>query len=77
MNTSPSQTSRIKWKDAPTRRVNAAGTTFVYRQLGPAAGVPLILLNHWGAGDERAKRPCRTAESETPYAGYWFDPQTA
>lgn len=49
MNISPSQTSRIKWKDAPTRSVNAAGTTFVYRQLGPAAGVPLILLNHWGA----------------------------
>lgn len=49
MNISPSQLNRIKWKDAPTRSVDAAGTTFVYRQLGPAAGVPVILLNHWGA----------------------------
>jgi len=38
-----------KWIDAPTRRVDAAGTTFVYRRLGPASGVPVILLNHWGA----------------------------
>lgn len=38
-----------KWIDAPTRRVDAAGTTFAYRRLGPATGVPVILLNHWGA----------------------------
>src|SRR6476659_7885614 len=38
-----------KWIDAPTRRVDAAGATFVYRRLGPATGVPVILLNHWGA----------------------------
>ena len=38
-----------KWIDAPTRSVSAAGTTFVFRQLGPATGVPVILLNHWGA----------------------------
>lgn len=44
-----SQASRIHWKDAPTRSINAAGTTFAYRELGPAAGVPVILLNHWGA----------------------------
>ena len=46
----PLQTSSIdKWIDAPTRRVDAAGATFVYRRLGPATGVPVILLNHWGA----------------------------
>jgi pimeloyl-ACP methyl ester carboxylesterase len=46
----PPQTSSIeKWKDAPTRSVDVAGTTFVYRQLGPVAGVAVILLNHWGA----------------------------
>lgn len=46
----PLQTGSIdKWIDAPTRRVDAAGTTFVYRKLGPATGVPVILLNHWGA----------------------------
>ncbi len=46
----PLQTSSIdKWIDAPTRRVDAAGATFAYRRLGPATGVPVILLNHWGA----------------------------
>jgi pimeloyl-ACP methyl ester carboxylesterase len=46
----PPQTSSIeKWKDAPTRSVDVAGTKFVYRQLGPATGVPVIMLNHWGA----------------------------
>ena len=46
----PLQTSSIdKWIDAPTRRVDTAGATFVYRRLGPATGVPVILLNHWGA----------------------------
>ncbi|EJZ19883.1 alpha/beta hydrolase (plasmid) [Rhizobium sp. Pop5] len=37
------------WKTAPTRHVEAAGTRFVYRRLGPDAGVPVVLLNHWGA----------------------------
>jgi len=46
----PPQTISIKkWKDAPTRNVDVGGATLVYRQLGPAAGVPVILLNHWGA----------------------------
>lgn len=39
----------IRWVDAPTRVVEAAGTHFAYRRLGPGAGVPVILLNHWGA----------------------------
>lgn len=38
----------IRWVDAPTRVVEAAGTHFAYRRLGPGAGVPVILLNHWG-----------------------------
>jgi pimeloyl-ACP methyl ester carboxylesterase len=46
----PPETSSIeKWNNAPTRRVDVAGTRFVYRQLGPATGVPVIMLNHWGA----------------------------
>jgi pimeloyl-ACP methyl ester carboxylesterase len=46
----PPQTSSIqKWKDTPTRSVDVAGTKFAYRQLGPATGVPVIMLNHWGA----------------------------
>ncbi|WP_314944711.1 alpha/beta hydrolase [Bradyrhizobium cosmicum] len=44
------QSAKItKWIDTPTRTVDVAGTRFVYRQLGPAAGVPVVLLNHWGA----------------------------
>jgi pimeloyl-ACP methyl ester carboxylesterase len=46
----PPDTSLIEqWTEAPTRSVDVAGTTFVYRQLGPATGVPVIMLNHWGA----------------------------
>lgn len=37
------------WKDAPTRTVEVVGTRFVYRRLGPPTGVPLVMLNHWGA----------------------------
>jgi pimeloyl-ACP methyl ester carboxylesterase len=37
------------WKTAPNQRVQAAGTHFAYRRLGPDAGVPVVLLNHWGA----------------------------
>lgn len=37
------------WKTVPTRHFEAAGTRFAYRRLGPDAGVPVVLLNHWGA----------------------------
>ncbi len=48
VNISP-QRSIQKWKDTPTISVDVARTKFVCRQLGPAAGVPVIMLNHWGA----------------------------
>ncbi|ARO34276.1 alpha/beta hydrolase family protein (plasmid) [Rhizobium sp. NXC14] len=35
--------------DAPNLSISVGGTTFAYRDLGPRSGVPLILLNHWGA----------------------------
>jgi len=35
--------------DTLTRSIDAAGTAFAYRDLGPRGGVPLVLLNHWGA----------------------------
>lgn len=38
-----------RWVDAPTRKVEAAGTTFAFRQLGPPTRIPVVLLNHWGA----------------------------
>ena len=37
------------WKTAPNRHVEAVGMRFAYRRLGPDAGVPVVLLNHWGA----------------------------
>ncbi len=37
------------WKTTPTHHIEAAGTRFAYRRLGPDAGVPVVLLNHWGA----------------------------
>jgi pimeloyl-ACP methyl ester carboxylesterase len=44
------QTSATQtWKDTPTKSINVAGMKFAYRQLGPTGGVPLIMLNHWGA----------------------------
>jgi pimeloyl-ACP methyl ester carboxylesterase len=37
------------YTDAPTLSINVGGTAFAYRDLGPRTGVPIILLNHWGA----------------------------
>lgn len=42
-------TRSADWKTAPTHHVEAAGTRFAYRRLGPGGGVPVVLLNHWGA----------------------------
>jgi pimeloyl-ACP methyl ester carboxylesterase len=38
--------STVKWKDVPTRTINVGGVPFVYRELGPASGVPVIFLHH-------------------------------
>jgi len=43
----------IAWRDAPTLSVNVGGTKFVYRQLGPDSGVPVIFLNHLAAELDR------------------------
>ena len=42
-------TAPVAWIDTPTRFIEAAGTGFVYRRLGPPDGTPIVLLNHWGA----------------------------
>lgn len=34
---------------APTLSIDAAGTRFAYRELGPRGGVPLVLLHHFTA----------------------------
>jgi pimeloyl-ACP methyl ester carboxylesterase len=38
-----------RYTDAANRFVTVAGTRIAYRELGPRGGVPLVLLNHWGA----------------------------
>jgi pimeloyl-ACP methyl ester carboxylesterase len=38
--------SDVKWKDVPTRTIDVGGVPFVYRDLGPASGVPVIFLHH-------------------------------
>ena len=38
-----------RYIDAPTLSINVGGARFAYRDIGPRSGVPLILLNHWGA----------------------------
>jgi pimeloyl-ACP methyl ester carboxylesterase len=37
------------YRDTQTKFIDVAGTQFAYRNLGPKEGVPIILLNHWGA----------------------------
>ncbi|SFL30424.1 Pimeloyl-ACP methyl ester carboxylesterase [Bradyrhizobium sp. NFR13] len=41
--------SGARYIEAPNLSINVGGTAFAYRDLGPRGGVPLILLNHWGA----------------------------
>ena len=45
--------SSITWRNASTRGVDIGGTRFVYRQLGPDTGVPVIFLNHLAAELDR------------------------
>ena len=47
MKTSPGNGNVYKY--APTKTINANDVKFAYRDLGPQGGVPVVLLNHWGA----------------------------
>ncbi|UJW77061.1 alpha/beta fold hydrolase [Rhizobium sp. SL42] len=38
-----------RYQDAPNSSITIGGVHFAYRELGPRTGVPIILLNHWGA----------------------------
>lgn len=38
-----------RFAEAPNRSIRVDGVAFSYREIGPQAGTPLILLNHWGA----------------------------
>jgi pimeloyl-ACP methyl ester carboxylesterase len=37
------------YEDAPTETIDVGGTSFVYRQLGPNDGVPVVFLTHLAA----------------------------
>lgn len=39
----------MSYTRTPTHAMDVGGTAFAYRDLGPRGGVPLLLLNHWGA----------------------------
>ncbi len=43
------QTTTSRFIDAPNLFIKLGGTDFIYRDLGPRGGVPLVMLNHWGA----------------------------
>ncbi len=53
MSNQPQTGSSVAWKVAPTRSVDVGGTKFVYRQLGPDTGIPVIFLNHLAAELDR------------------------
>jgi pimeloyl-ACP methyl ester carboxylesterase len=37
------------YKNAPTRTITAAGTTYAYRELGPKGGIPVVFFVHLAA----------------------------
>jgi pimeloyl-ACP methyl ester carboxylesterase len=39
----------LPYVDAPTGVITAAGSRFAYREVGPRGGIPVVVLNHWGA----------------------------
>ena len=46
----PSQDNVITaYKDAPTRRIEAGGVSYAYRELGPKGGVPVVFFVHLAA----------------------------
>jgi pimeloyl-ACP methyl ester carboxylesterase len=47
-NTNP-QATATTWRTTPNRTINVDGTPFVYRELGPKGGVPVIFLHHFTA----------------------------
>ncbi len=53
MSNQPQTGSSVAWKVVPTRSVDVGGTKFVYRQLGPDTGIPVIFLNHLAAELDR------------------------
>ena len=53
MHQQPQTPPPCTWEYAPTRSVDVDGTKFVYRELGPETGMPVIFLNHLAAELDR------------------------
>lgn len=49
MSSSTPDTHLASYVQAPNKRAVAEGITFAYRESGSPSGVPVFLLNHWGA----------------------------
>lgn len=45
----PDLTASNTYTSSPNRSITVNGTVFAYRDMGPKTGVPVVLLNHWGA----------------------------
>ena len=48
-NASSNSGSGGRYIEAPNLSIDVGGNAFAYRDLGPRNGLPLVLLNHWGA----------------------------
>jgi pimeloyl-ACP methyl ester carboxylesterase len=46
---SPITATATTWQTTPTRTIDIGGTPFVYRELGPTGGVPVVFLHHFTA----------------------------
>ena len=46
---SQSAVATTTWKNTPTQTLDVGGTSFVYRELGPRGGTPLVFLHHFTA----------------------------
>jgi pimeloyl-ACP methyl ester carboxylesterase len=44
-----SQRTSSRLIDAPNLSIDVGNLSFAYRDVGPRSGIPIILLNHWGA----------------------------
>src|SRR5215471_2705744 len=70
------------FREAPTRTIAAAGAQFAYREPGPRAGVPLVLLTHLGENLDRLARDRRVITVDYSGAGgrlatrWWRWPRT-
>jgi hypothetical protein len=59
------------FRETPTRTIAAAGAQFAYRELGPRACVPLVLLTHLGENLDRLAQDRHVITVDYSGAGDW------